>query len=128
MQNEMKRLADSNPAELVEGAPQGTIWWALNDAYAQAHGNKPEYVGRVRGVSKNILPVWGYIYSYYTPSQSRSQIATPPTIVSKMIERAIYEKEWQHKQEIEELLVKQREEINQQHKQQLDAVTAAITK
>ena len=64
----MMRLADSDPAELVEGAPQGTVRWAPNDAYAQAHGNKPEYAGRVRGVSKNILPVRGYIHSYYTPS------------------------------------------------------------
>jgi hypothetical protein len=54
----MRRLEDSDPAALVEG-PEGTIRWAPNDAYAQAHGNKPEYAGRVRGVSKNILPVSG---------------------------------------------------------------------
>jgi hypothetical protein len=62
----MQRLEDSDPAALVEG-PEGTIRWAPNDAYAQAHGNKPEYAGRVRGVSKNILPVRGHIHSYYTP-------------------------------------------------------------
>jgi hypothetical protein len=63
----MMRLADSDPAELVEG-PEGMIQWAPNDAYAQAHGNKSEYAGRVRGVSKNIPPVQGHIHSYYTPS------------------------------------------------------------
>jgi hypothetical protein len=50
----MRRLEESDPAALVEG-PDGTIRWAPNDAYTQAHGNKPEYAGRVRGVSKNIL-------------------------------------------------------------------------
>jgi hypothetical protein len=51
----MMRLADFDPAELVEG-PEGMVRWTPNDAYAQAHGNKSEYAGRVRGVSKNILP------------------------------------------------------------------------
>jgi hypothetical protein len=69
----MRRLEDSDPAALVEG-PEGTIRWAPNDAYAQAHCNKPEYAGRVRGVSKGILPVRGQIHSYYTPRPS----ATPP--------------------------------------------------
>jgi hypothetical protein len=69
----MRRLEDSDPAALVE-APEGTIRWAPNDAYAQAHGSKPEYAGRVRGVSKNILPVRGHIHSYYTPRPN----ATPP--------------------------------------------------
>jgi hypothetical protein len=59
----MQRLEESDPAALVQG-PEGTIRWAPNDAYAQAHGNKPEYAGRVRGVSKNILPVRGHIHSY----------------------------------------------------------------
>jgi hypothetical protein len=71
VQNEMIRLADSDPAEQVEG-PDEMVRWAPNDAYAQAHSNKSEYVGRVRGVSKNILPVRGHICSYYTLSQSRS--------------------------------------------------------
>jgi hypothetical protein len=44
-----------------------------------------------------------------------------------MIERALQVKEEQHKQEIDELLAKQREEINQEHKQQMDAMTTAIT-
>ena len=51
-------------AESVDGQPR-TVRWASNDAYAQAHGNKPEYAGRVRGVSKNIMPVQGNIHSYY---------------------------------------------------------------
>ena len=101
----MMRLVDFDPAELVKW-PKGTVWWVPNDAYAQAHGNKPEYAGRVCSVSKNILLVQGYIHSYYTPSQPRSQNATPPAVVSKMIERAIQLKEEQHKQEIEELLAK----------------------
>ena len=122
MQNEMLRLADFDPAELVEGVPQGMVRWAPNNAYAQVNGNKPKYAGRICGVSKNIRPVRRYIHSYYTPSQSRSQTSTPPVVVSEMIEIALQEKE----QEIEEQLAKQREEINQQHKQQLDAVIAAI--
>jgi hypothetical protein len=69
----MIRLADSDPAKLVEGL-EGTIRWAPNDAYAQAHGNKLEYAGRVRGMSKNILPVQGHIHSYYISSSN----ATPP--------------------------------------------------
>jgi hypothetical protein len=67
----MKRLADSDSAKLVKG-PQGTVRWALNDAYAHAHGNKSEYAGRVRGVSRNILPMQGNIHLYYIPSQARS--------------------------------------------------------
>ena len=98
----MLRLADFDSAQLVEGAPQGTVRWAPNDAYAQAHGNKPEYAGRVRGVSKNIRLVRGYIHSYYILSQSRSQTSTLPAVVLEMIERALQEKE----QEIEERLVK----------------------
>jgi hypothetical protein len=62
----MERLAEFDLAESVEG-PLGTLRWAPNDAYAQAHDNKLEYAGRVCGVSKNILPVRGNIHSYYTP-------------------------------------------------------------
>lgn len=103
----MQRLEESDPAALVEG-PEGTIRWAPNDAYAQAHGNKPEYAGRVRGVSKNILPVRGYIHSYYTPRPN----ATPPAVVSEMIQSAIELKEQQL-----------REEMNQQ----MDAMTQQFT-
>jgi hypothetical protein len=56
----MIRLTDFDLAKQVEGL-EGTVRWALNDAYAPAHGNKPEYAGRVRGVSKNILLVRGHI-------------------------------------------------------------------
>ena len=103
----MTRLAESDPAALVEG-PEGTIRWAPNDAYAQAHGNKPEYAGRVRGVSKGIPPVRGHIHSYYTPRPN----ATPPAVVSEMIQSAIELKEQQ-----------MREEMNQQ----MEALTAALT-
>ena len=67
----MEQLAESDPVESKEGSP-GTLWWTPDDAYTQAHSNKPEYASRVCGVSKNILPVWGNIHSYYTPSQARS--------------------------------------------------------
>ena len=84
----MERLAESDITESVKGPP-GMLWWAPNDAYAQAHGNKPEYAGRMRGVSKNILPVRGNIHSYYTPSQLRSQNAPPATVISEMIAEAL---------------------------------------
>ena len=67
----MERLAESDPVKLVEGPP-GTLRWTPDAAYAQPHGNKPEYTSHVRGMSKNILPVRGNIHSYYTPSQARS--------------------------------------------------------
>jgi hypothetical protein len=75
----MKQLTESDPVESVEGPP-GTLWWTPDNAYAQAHGNKPEYAGRVRVVSKNILLVRGNIHSYYTPSQARSHNAPPPAV------------------------------------------------
>jgi hypothetical protein len=92
----MERLAESDSAELVDG-PHGTVWWAPNEAYAQAYGNKPEYAGCVRGVSKNILLVRGNIHLYYTPSQARSQNAPPPAVISEMIEEALQAKNEQHK-------------------------------
>ena len=118
----MEQLAESNPVELVDG-PQGMVRWASNDAYAQAHGNKPKYVGRIRSVSKNIPLVRGNIHSYYTQSQARSYNAPPSAVIFEMIENALQAKREQHKQKIDELLAKQREE----HKQQMDAMTAAIT-
>ena len=84
----MERLAESNPAKSTEGPPR-TLQWTPNDAYAQAHGNKPEYVGRVRGVSKNILPARGSIHSYYTPSQAQSQNAHSSAMISEMISEAL---------------------------------------
>jgi hypothetical protein len=103
----MRRLEDSDPAALVEG-PEGTIRWAPNDAYAQAHGNKPEYAGRVRGVSKNILPVRGHIHSYYTPRPN----ATPPAVVEEMIQSALALREQQ---------------LREQMNQQMDAMTQQFT-
>jgi hypothetical protein len=76
-----------------------------------------EYAGRVLGVSKNILLVRDNIHLYYTPSQARSKNAPPPAVIFEMIERALQAKEKQHTQEIDELLAKQREKINQEHKQ-----------
>ena len=94
----MEQLAESDIAESVEGPPR-TLRWAPNDAYTQAHGNKPEYAGRVRVVSKNILPVRGNIHSYYTPSQARAQNAPPSAILSEMITKALAERNEQHKHE-----------------------------
>jgi hypothetical protein len=104
----MEWLAESDPAESVEGPPR-TLYWAPNDAYAQAHGNKPEYAGCVCGVSKNILPVRGSIHSYYTPSQARSQNAPPSAMISEMIAEALTVRNEQHKQEMEKHLAQQRE-------------------
>jgi hypothetical protein len=103
----MERLAESDPAASAEGPP-GTLRWTPNDAYAQAHGNKPEYAGRVRGVSKNILPARGSIHSYYTLSPARSQNAPSSAVVSEMIAEALTVRDEQHKQEMEERLTKQR--------------------
>jgi hypothetical protein len=118
----MERLAKSDPTELVEGPP-GTERWTPDDAYAQAHSNKPEYAGHVRGVSKNILPMRGYIHLYYTLSQARSQNAPPSAVISEMIEKALEVKDEQHKLEMEKRLAQQRVE----HRQQMDAMSAAIT-
>jgi hypothetical protein len=120
----MERLAESDPAESAEGPP-GTLRWTPNDAYAQAHGNKPEYAGRVRGVSKNILPARGSYRSYYTPSPARSQNAPSSAVVSEMIAEALTQQREQHKLEMEEQraqmedrLARQREE----HRLDIDAI------
>ena len=97
----MEQLAELDPAELAKGPP-GTLRWTPNDAYTQAHGNKLEYAGRVRGVSKNIMPMRGYIHSYYTPSQTRSHNAPPSAVIFEMIQKALEKKNEQHKQNIEE--------------------------
>ena len=124
----MERLAESDIAESVEGPPW-TLRWAPNDAYAQAHGNKPEYAGRVRGVSKNILPVRGNIHSYYTPSQARAQNAPPSAVISEMIAEALIERDEQHKREMDERLAQQKEQMEerfdqqrQEHKLDMDAM------
>ena len=104
----------------------GEVWPSRvgnNDAYAQAHGNKPEYAGCVRGVSKNILPVRGSIHSYYTPSQVRSQNAPPLAMISEMILKALIVRDEQHKQEMEDHLAQQREQLkerDEQHKREME--------
>jgi hypothetical protein len=82
----------------------------------------------VPGVSKNILPVQGYIHSYYTPSQVRSQNAPSSVVIFEMIEKVLVVKEEQHKQEMEERLAQQREEMERRFAQQMDAMSAALTK
>jgi hypothetical protein len=42
----MKSLQVTDFAAQVDG-PWGLIRWAPDDAYAQAHSNKPKYVGHV---------------------------------------------------------------------------------
>ncbi|KAE8076681.1 hypothetical protein FH972_015315 [Carpinus fangiana] len=83
----------------------------------------PEYAGRVRGVSKNILPVRGSIHSYYTPSQARSQNAPPSAVISEMITEALIVRDEQHKKEMEEHLAQQREQLkgrDEQHKREME--------
>jgi hypothetical protein len=92
----MKSLQATDSAAQV-GGPRGSIRWALNDEYAQAHGNKPEYVRRVRGVSKNILHGRGNSRSYYAPSQARAQNPGSSMAMTKIIERALEAEREQHK-------------------------------
>ena len=115
----MERLAESDPAASAEG-PSGTLRWTPNDAYAQAHGNKPEYAGRVRGVSKNVLPARGSIHSYYTPSPARSQNTPSSAVVSEMIAQALTVRDEQHKQEMEERLTQQREQLQSRLTDQME--------
>jgi Holliday junction resolvasome RuvABC endonuclease subunit len=80
----------------VDG-PRGSIRWAPDDTYTQAHDNKPKYAGRVRGVNKNILSRRGNSRSYYTPSQVKAQSLGSSAAMSKMIERAIEAEREQHR-------------------------------
>jgi hypothetical protein len=84
----MKSLQVTDSAAQIDG-PWGSIRWASDDAYTQAHGNKLEYARHVRGVSKNILPGRGNSRSYYTPSQARAQNLGNSVVVSQMIETAL---------------------------------------
>jgi hypothetical protein len=102
----MKSLHATDSAALVDG-PKGMIQWALDDTYVQAHGNKPEYAGRVLGVSKNILHGRGNSHSYYTPSQARAQNPGSSAAMSKMIERALEVEIEQHRVQ----MAREREEI-----------------
>ncbi|XP_059456598.1 uncharacterized protein LOC132186629 [Corylus avellana] len=88
----MEELLENDPAELID-AHHGTIRWAPNDAYAQAHNSKPKYAGHVRGVSKNILPAHGYIHSCYKPSSQNPKSSNVP----QMIERAFEVERKQHR-------------------------------
>jgi hypothetical protein len=47
MQERMVMLMPTDSAD-SSSVTQGTIRWRHDDVYAQALGNKPEYVGRVR--------------------------------------------------------------------------------
>jgi hypothetical protein len=67
----MKKLIPTDPAA-SESVTKGMVRWLPRDAYSHAFGNKPEYVGRVRGVGKNVRPVSGTTQTYYTPIQERS--------------------------------------------------------
>jgi hypothetical protein len=119
----MERLTESDPTESTEGPP-GMLWWTPNDAYAQAHGNKPKYANCVRGVSKNILPAQGSIHSYYTPSSARSQNAPSSIVVSEMIAEALTMRDEQHKQEMEERLTPQREQMEERLAEQMEECLA----
>jgi hypothetical protein len=70
----MTQSIPNDPAA-TQSVTEGTVRWALNDAYEQALG-KLEYAGRVRQVGQNVLPVWGTSYSYRTPSQARPSRCT----------------------------------------------------
>ena len=89
----------TDSAAQVDGS-RGSIQWAPNDAYAHAHGNKLEYAGRVRCVSKNILPGRGNSRSYYTLSQGRAQNIGNLAATSELIERALKAERAQHRVEI----------------------------
>jgi hypothetical protein len=81
----MLELIPNDPAA-SSSVTEGTVPWASNYAFSQALGNKLEYVGRVRQVRPNILPVWDNIHIYYTLSQFRSQNTSDST-ASHMVER-----------------------------------------
>jgi hypothetical protein len=74
VQEKMTQSIPNDPTAM-QSVTEGTMRWALNDAYEQTLG-KPEYAGRVQQVGPNILPVWGTSYSYRTPSQLRPSWCT----------------------------------------------------
>jgi hypothetical protein len=86
------------------------VQWAPDDTYAQAHGNKPKYVGHVRGVNKNILPGQGNSCSYHTLSQARAQNLRSSTVISQIIEKALEAKSEQHMAQ----MARERKEITTQ--------------
>ncbi|XP_059434867.1 uncharacterized protein LOC132167849 [Corylus avellana] len=100
----MKELIPTDPAA-SSSITEGTVKWAPNDAYAQAHGNKPEYAGRVRQLGSGILPVRGSIRSYYTPSQARSENTSQYSMISQeTLDRALEAERAKHKEEIDALV------------------------
>jgi Flp pilus assembly secretin CpaC len=120
----MKSLQATDSVAQVDG-PWGSIQWAPDNAYAQAHGSKPEYAGRVRDISKNILPRWGNSRSYYTPSQARAQNLRSSAAMSEMIERAIEAEREQHRVQ----MAREREDITAQVTAQVTAeVSAQVAK
>jgi hypothetical protein len=116
----MKSLQATDSIAQVDG-PRGLIRWAPDDVYTQAHGNKPEYAGRVRGVSKNILPGRGNSRSYYTLSQASAQNPRSSAAMSKMIERALEAEREQHKVH----MAREREEITARVTDQVTAQGSA---
>ncbi|XP_059441984.1 uncharacterized protein LOC132174328 [Corylus avellana] len=99
----MRELIPTNPAA-SSSVTEGTVKRAPNDAYAQAHGNKPEYAGRVRQAGSNILPVRGSICSYYTPSQARSENTRHSMISQETLDGALEAERAKHKEEIDALV------------------------
>jgi len=57
--------------------------------YAQTLGNMPEYVGRVRQVGLNVLPIRWTTHSYYIPSQAQSQNPRHATVSQEFIDRPL---------------------------------------
>jgi hypothetical protein len=108
----MTKLIPTDPAAL-SSVTQGTVRWASNDAYAQAHDNKPEYAGRVRQVGPNILPVRETIHSYYKPSQARSQSSRHSTISQEVLDRALEAERARHKAEMDVVLASQAQMVMQ---------------
>ncbi|XP_059448234.1 uncharacterized protein LOC132179516 [Corylus avellana] len=113
----MEELIPTDPAA-SSSMTEGTVRWAPNDAYAQAHGNKPEYAGRVRQVGPYILPVRGNIHSYYTPSQARSQNPVNST-VAEMIEMTPEAEREQHRAQMDMALAARDAQMAEQVAEQI---------
>ena len=126
LQERMKELLPTDPTT-TSSIAEGTVWWAPNDAYSQAIGNKPEHASQVRQVGPNILPVHGSIHSYYKPVQPRSQ--NPGSAgISQMIKAVLQAEREKHRAEIDALLAAQREQTvaqqaeKEKHRAEIDAL------
>jgi len=108
----MEELLPTDPAAL-SSVTDGTVRWAPNYAYAQAYYNKPKYVGKVRQVGPNILPVQGSIHSYDTPSQAWSQNSKHSKVSQEFLDRALEAEKAQPKAQVDALLAVEREQITQ---------------